>query len=1051
MKRAVLVLALVTACGGGGDDTPPPDVAIPPTLAITSPASIAPTDPWSIDLAITGDPAGAALELVVRPPDVAPIGDELRMVQVGVEPGLGAPQWLAADGTWSPTEVAYQTTPAAGTQTIALALPAARAGEWRVIATLVTADAKASAFASASTIATAQPALRVSVDHAWANLLDPVAATAQVVTAGHADLQLVGWLTTPDGTTVSLPELAPSYRVVPRVVEDQTVTLLHTDLLAFGPGDYRVAARLVDADGNLVAAGGGGFTVCDTDGTIDGHIVDGQAAAIAVDGDAVITISSLDHPSQSIVAAVDPTGAFHADLAVGTWSVGEPVIDASGGWRLAPLVFEVGCAGPTAITVTAASKTGFPARVAVPPSTTPAPGASVAERGNPQSPIKIRALYVYGDGVSRDPMFPTLVVSRLRDAFGRTVSFQTDEAVDALAKVGTLTQLTGRDDPRLVEGLGNLLGQFDDLVEVRLGRVGRRWILYVTIVTPQADLVVRGQISTRDDEPLDKLVPLVPGLATDLAYRGRERLHSETDTALRTPMLSTSIAPTTPVQAGSIAVTVHLKDLDTCIPAPAGTPIDLQYDLDAGARGTAHLVVDTTGSATWTGSVPAVGRRGIFTPSYTDAKGHVTIGLPELVYYRRVGNVELVLDKVKAVPRSIVKATLRAVMRGQVLPFAPMAPPALTPAAGKTFTLIASAGTLPAQVTTDANGKATYDWTVGDEGLGTTAAISAEIGQDDTGLLVEPPHQVAVSAFPSDIVLTDTPIDINALVTLTSGVPAVGLPVRLVDSGATVATVVTDDGGRATLPYRTSLFPGSFPLSVSATYDGVTVTKPLTITARPPCAPSCPPVVVTTDDPDHAVAKGGTIRFFANQEVVWSATGGSIGTDGTLTAAAQGGVWTVTAVSTENPGATGTLDYVIDCDDVEMIGVYAGMQTIDVTDPSFSCADGAGATGQIQILDHPFPDTTNYVDVLYDIIPGSPPTCEQMYGVGELNFPPRIEHCTITQYVESQPFGCLIQSISISAKGPGVAGITGHAAYGQQVGASCVFVDDEDFDMGRVP
>ena len=82
----------------------------------------------------------------------------------------------------------------------------------------------------------------------------------------------------------------------------------------------------------------------------------------------------------------------------------------------------------------------------------------------------------------------------------------------------------------------------------------------------------------------------------------------------------------------------------------------------------------------------------------------------------------------------------------------------------------------------------------------------------------------------------------------------------------------------------------------------------------------------------------------------------------------------------------------------------------------------------------------------------TPPACEQIYGIGELNFPPRIsEGCTITLTVHGGALSCVNQQIAISATGPGVSGITGHALYGQEDATGCVDVDDEDFTMTRVP
>ena len=138
-----------------------------------------------------------------------------------------------------------------------------------------------------------------------------------------------------------------------------------------------------------------------------------------------------------------------------------------------------------------------------------------------------------------------------------------------------------------------------------------------------------------------------------------------------------------------------------------------------------------------------------------------------------------------------------------------------------------------------------------------------------------------------------------------------------------------------------------------------------------------------------------------------------------LTAFNEGGVWTVTAASNETPGAFGTRDYIVDCDDYDLIGTYPVQQTVTVFDADLSCADGAPPTGTFEIMQHGFPIDASTADAEYTISP----TCGALFGVGELLYMPRIERCTLSQVVSFS--GCPIAAFAASAVGPGVSGLTG--------------------------
>jgi hypothetical protein len=1013
---AVVVLGCLASCGdGGGTDEP---IAIPPRLAITAaPATLAVGAPWPMELAIEGDLAGSELVVVLRPP-AAPVPgpDDARFVMTGALVGGGPPQWLAADGSWSATEVAHDAAPAAGPRTISLVLPAATAGEWRAIVMLREADGGPHALASAAVLVGDSPALRVAIDRTWAGELDIVSATAQIATAGREDLQLVAWLTLPDESQLALPEMSPTFRVVPRTVADEAFPLLARDFAAYGPGDYRVAARLVDAGGNLLAAGGAGFTVCTTPGSLDGTIVDAAGAPVTFDAETVLTAIALDRPRANVQVPIATDGSFHAELAVGSWAIAGRPIDGAGTRALEPAIVDVGCAGPVTIQVVAGAPSGIGRR-------RPSRSPHVVARGGPAPKIKALGMAAR-QGAASDleaQTFASAIFIDIRNALSSDVVLTTHSDVADLARLVMLQQQLGSDE-KAVQNLGTLSTDYDYLVVVWVLKGSSRWTVTINFAAPDGTILSRKQATSSSLTDLDQFLNgQLPSLAAQVAVEAETKIRQRTSSGPSEPVVSATISPDAPVKGGPIRLTIHLKDYDTCEPAAAGTEVTFDYDLSPTVRGYVDVPVDASGTATLELTVPEDGNRVVLRPSYAAGIANRIKGLSAVAYYRDVSNVEITLDRIKSTPFKVIKATLRALLPPGTLPVAPLPAADGMPAAFTTFVVAATEGTVPTAVTTNEQGVAAFDWLIGDGGLTNVGATAPSVGGDLAGVHVEAAHVLDVEVFPTDVALVDTPLEIRARVTLDNAVPGVGVPVvmSVVSGGGAGGRSATDENGRAMLPFRTPALEGDTELVVRATYDGAHVSKTIRITTRAPCAPSCPPVVVTTDDADGAVAKGGTIRFFANQDVTWSATGGSISAGGVLTADSDGGVWTVTAFSNENPGTSGARDYIVDCDDADLIGAYPVQQDVTVFDAGMSCADGAPALGTFEILMHPFPIDPGTADARYTISP----TCGASFGIGELQFMPRIEHCTLSQVVTFS--GCPVEAFTASAVGPGVSGLTG--------------------------
>jgi hypothetical protein len=75
--------------------------------------------------------------------------------------------------------------------------------------------------------------------------------------------------------------------------------------------------------------------------------------------------------------------------------------------------------------------------------------------------------------------------------------------------------------------------------------------------------------------------------------------------------------------------------------------------------------------------------------------------------------------------------------------------------------------------------------------------------------------------------------------------------------------------------------------------------------------------------------------------------------------------------------------------------------------------------GTFEIMQHPFPLDPKTADAQYTISP----TCTGLFGVGQLLYMPRIEHCTLSQVTTVN--GCPIEVFGASAVGPGVSGLRG--------------------------
>ena len=289
---------------------------------------------------------------------------------------------------------------------------------------------------------------------------------------------------------------------------------------------------------------------------------------------------------------------------------------------------------------------------------------------------------------------------------------------------------------------------------------------------------------------------------------------------------------------------------------------------------------------------------------------------------------------------------------------------------GVTLQLSTDAGTLDTStVTTDQNGEAIFAFTAGNggafatvtavRGAGTTANDEAQIEFE-----IDPGATVDVRADPSNTILAQGVSTVSAVVRV-AGAPVPALPVTFdVQGGGTVDTLIgsTDANGVATTLYTAPLGDGTATVTASVVAGGSPYSGKTQIRYHPACV-DCP-LVVRRDPPDASftIPKGGTAHFLANQVVTWSATGGAIDSHGVFTAGQAGGLFHVVAASQESPGKTAQVEFIVDCDNSEILGSWTMVETVT----SETCTSGIHAMNIVR--DATLPDR---IDII--VPPGTDP------------------------------------------------------------------------------
>jgi hypothetical protein len=1040
-----LVLALVLA--GCGDDQPA-QVELDSVRIDGLPTSIAPGVPLAFHVEVGGDVDELDLVVGIQAPGLPAPPDGPRFSQPGIAPATGTVYYLGSDGTWS-TELAALPPRSGDFQPM---LPETSVGEWRVFAAVKSHDAGPVVAAERRVIVTDRIALRVGLNKRWVDMREAVKVTARVAPADQAAaLSLVGWLTLPDGQILALPELTPDLATNAVAPYGEATTLLDRDLELYGPGNYRVAVRLVDpVTGDVVAAGGGGFTVCANHGTITGTVVDSDRAALGAGASEASAILSPLDSAVTITAPIDETGAFTADVPVGRWLVDGIVVDGRGAHMLVKQAVVVGCEAAERVDLVADAPIGG---IVVPPAAPPPP-ITLAHAEPVDDPILVRASAKINVGTDLEKQQRALALAKLwylkvaNTALPKVIMMSNAQAEIILETSVTRMKL-GADSEQEQGVIGSVITtpEFQLLYEhnVRISKdrfqarysplSGTPYVLWVETLNGPSDAAQQlsalgARMGRHKDDPSRTL----------FEFLAPERQ------PVREPSVQITI-PTNPIPGMPVRVEARLFDARTG-KAADNTAWTMEFKFAPTVQHPhEELVVANIDSA-------GTARTSVLS-TIEDRIRHVTVALIPKGGGRIGEKLRTIIFGTKhgEYPVSmppVVQAKQEAQVRVKGLPPAQRSAPGHA-AVDAILRVEGSRGTITGATNVAFDPQTnvfTTRFRAGDvAGLGEVRMIRTTdnmvVGR--TYVQIDAPLTVTMTVDPQKKVLIGGQVHVLARVDLTrTGLVAPGVPVTFTRTGAdgTLSTLsaTTDANGYVKTTFTAGNTPGSAVITARAELDGVATTGQVALEIKAPCT-NCPLFITSSA---NSVEKGGTLEFEANLVVTWSATGGTIDGDGRLTAKNAGGVWSVTATSVENPGNTATKEYIIGCDNTDLAGMYGGM--VDMVIQSLGCGSTGMATGSLVVTPHGG-STPRFVDMEYTWDTMTP--CSASFGVGEIAFPPRIQDGTCAVSTRTLFSGCVTNAISINAIGPGVSGLAGSYEKNFFMNGQCLPAEQGSFSMMR--
>ena len=269
----------------------------------------------------------AGLSLVVRAqgPGNAGVGEGF----AGVRPATGPVLYLAANGQWGATEVAYAAT-AGASGTIQLSPPLRLEGAWWFILMAKNASGELQALAETQVVLSGAPLVQVTLSRSRALAGDSVSGSVTLTRGATArPVRLIAYWKAPDGTAERLPGAGTLAYDGPSA--DLSLPLLRTRMDNAAPGPWSLVARLFDtATGAPIGYGEQTLQVYSDVTILSGGVFGSDGAPLGTGASfAQVHAVALDR-SDSVSTPIDPTGAFSVALRPGAWMVSAMVIDAGG-------------------------------------------------------------------------------------------------------------------------------------------------------------------------------------------------------------------------------------------------------------------------------------------------------------------------------------------------------------------------------------------------------------------------------------------------------------------------------------------------------------------------------------------------------------------------------------------------------------------------------------------------------------------------------------------------------------------------------------------------
>ena len=572
VKLLLAVPALLLALSGCSKQSATPDAAATPvpaparlTVTASRPAGTLDSLPdlaWSLQ-------GNDGLSLVVRAqgPGASAPGAGF----AGVRVSTGLVRYLAPDGTWSETEVAYSAS-AGASGTIRPTAPLRLEGEWRFDLIAKNATGSLQSFATAPVLLSSVPALRVTLSRRAAVAGDLVNGSVVLARGSTArPVRLVAWWQGPGGVADRLPHGAPLAFDGPSA--DVALPLLARTLDGAAPGAWSLVARLYDAaTGAPLAYGEQTLQVCSGVTTLTGTVLGAGGTPLGVGASiASVSATSLSGAVGQDVA-IDSTGAFTVDLMPGAWVLTGLVVDGAGAHRVDARAIQVGCAAPAPLVLSTGAPVPLPTSAAPKARSLRSPASVAAATASCPALETFDLLmdYKIKPGVSHQNPVPESVARLLLDSLAVGIRDSTSPLVRTieLSDLGRVVGLAA-----LIESLGGVRPPLEE-VAAALGREASGLLVLEPLTDSQFKMTLtvsttKGAINIRAAE---RLATVSTSLAAIDELVAEVSTHPPLDSDIRAH-LDYPVQPTLNIVStfGSVLpssqheVVVHMKDCNNAV------------------------------------------------------------------------------------------------------------------------------------------------------------------------------------------------------------------------------------------------------------------------------------------------------------------------------------------------------------------------------------------------------------------------------------------------------------------------------------------------------